>query len=539
MKTKIYKVNMASVICMIGALMFSFMGCKTSQEGTGNPTDNVGADGHDKKCCPAKKSHHSNGLFTGDRVYYDFRTKQIFRNKEHTQKQTKPLKMREGSEVQIEISGFNPLRYDIMIGDTAYDRFETNIEQFSKYVTKPNLPSIGDDENKNVNYALSTSDNTNCISIEAYIYLIKEKSRLLKAYTIDYKTYLSYIENINNYFEYLKSMEVINKSDIDTGLNNNVYEPLNNLLPKDKRLKTSVAEVFKSDFIELELYYYEEVNNIASEIKELKEGVDLLKKKNDGFDKFEKNKANFNILYQAMKNELAKFDSVRTFKILPGFSKTMIVYEKLQNLAVNEPVYVTKSLPISKDVQTINIYQYFPATKNKQLYDAINVQLTRGFRIDVSGGLFVSGLSDKKYTLFSKDSIYTTTYINSGTVKDTLVQDKFTAIYSQRSIKVSYGGMIFIHGHSQNAAMLNYGGYIGLGAMFNDQTRWAGSLGFSLIIGKNQRCFIDFGAIISQVDRLRKPYVTGQFYLDDMIRDHVDKVWRASWMLGFSWKIGK
>jgi len=539
MKTKISKMKMKAFVLLIGAVVICFGSCKTTQNNKGNKK---GAE-HGMSC-PSKKCHHQNKIFSGDRVYYDFRTKQIYKDKEHKKIQKKPLLMREGSEIQIEISGFNPLNYSIMIADTAYDRFETNIEDFCKYITYPKLPDIDTNISKSVIDTALKSDTVirfyqsdKCQSINSYIDKINKKSQLLNTNITSYKRYLSCIENINSCYEYMKLLDVINKSEIESVLKSNVFDPVNNILPEDMQLKTSSSEVFRSDFIELELYYYKPVNKLKSELKVLRDSVDLLKA--GSCKSFIEKKKLFNDSYQSILMELEVFDSARINKVLPNFTKTMIVYEKLQSLAANEPLYVTTSVPISKDVQTINIYKYNPETKVKEPYDALSVQLTRGFRIDVSGGLFVSGLSDYKYNPYTKDSIFTSTYLSSGTIRDTLISDKFTAFYKEKNLKVSYGGMIFLHGHSQNSSMFNYGGYLGLGALFNEKTRWAGSLGFSLIIGRSQRCFIDIGAVISQVDRLKKPYIADNFY-QGVINEVPDaQVWRASWMLGVSWKIGK
>lgn len=99
--------------------------------------------------------------------------------------------------------------------------------------------------------------------------------------------------------------------------------------------------------------------------------------------------------------------------------------------------------------------------------------------------------------------------------------------------------MIYLHAHSQNASWVNYGVYLGFGAMFNDQTRWAGALGGSLILGKSQRFCINPGIIIAQVDRLSPPYKTETWYPESFDNIPTYKAWKANFVLGFSWNLTK
>jgi len=512
MKTKRHNVYLNIFIFLLVVFVISLSGCKCNKE-----------------------------IFYGGRVYYDFHKKELFVNANHKDTLKRPIIMKESKEIQIEISDFNPLKYDIIIGDTAYDKFVSNVESFSKYIIIPNtkevmgaaptmagIKALDIEEmiktNKQTALLIQKPDTNYCDTISFLICKLAKCSKDLNKEITAYKTYLTYIENINSFYELLKSKEVLTTFDIKEGIKSNIFLPINNylLVYTSDKLETSIDKVFKKDFTAKETYFYEKIFGFKEKLGNIKEEVVKLEKILEIEKALKPNKkevahlekiikcndfeAKITKFYDEQKvilSTIKAFDSTRNKDILPNFTKTMLVYEKLQSLAQNEPLFVTKSYPIKTDIQTINIYKYEPTVKTKQLHDAINILLTRGFRFDASGGVFASGLYDEQYSLYSKDSIFTSEYIHSGSIKDTILKDKFTAIYAIPTKKFSFGGMIFLQGHTQNASVFNYGGYLGIGALFNDQTRWSGSFGGSFIIGRSQRLFINLGPVISQLTGFR------------------------------------
>jgi len=150
-------------------------------------------------------------------------------------------------------------------------------------------------------------------------------------------------------------------------------------------------------------------------------------------------------------------------------------------------------------------------------------------------GMFFSGLSDDQYTLKTKDSIFSKKFVNAGEVRDSAVDQTFNSINKQSQARVSYGGMIFLHLHTQNSHYFNYGFSLGFGALFNDQARFAASFGPTLLIGKSQRFNINPSIIISQVTRLSAPYQAGTWYSETIDNVPTYKAMKASWGLGLSW----
>jgi hypothetical protein len=227
----------------------------------------------------------------------------------------------------------------------------------------------------------------------------------------------------------------------------------------------------------------------------------------------------------------------RSDKVLPAFNKTMQIYDLLQKYIKNIPDFITPALTIEKDQHTINIYTKVLGSQEKEPYDNIKVEPARGFKIDFAPGIFVSGLYDAKYTIKSKDSIWTTQYIAKDTVRDTTINKTFTSVYQQDQCRISIGAMIMLHAHSQWEGIFNLGGYIGFGALFNDQTRWTMSTGLSFLLGRKSRFNISLGAATAQVDRLQQPYQTEQWYAETIDNVPTVKVWKINYMIGFSWNL--
>ena len=102
---------------------------------------------------------------------------------------------------------------------------------------------------------------------------------------------------------------------------------------------------------------------------------------------------------------------------------------------------------------------------------------------------------------------------------------------------MSFGGMIFLNVHSMTGKSFNYGGYVGFGALFNDQARWCISTGGEAIIGRRQRFVIHAGMVLSQVDRLSPPYDKDVFYLERIDNVPTYRAWKPGFLLGLSWNL--
>ncbi len=470
-----------------------------------------------------------------DRYYYDFNKKQLYKDVQHTDSVSRPLLVKEGKEFQIEITGFNPLDYSIIIEDTAFDMFSSNIDGINSLLNLSTFQEFNasavsakiNEANHDTSY--STNDLSGCPNVSS----IRKSSDSLIAAVSRYNKFISSLDYINEVYLRATKLQTFSPSDIRIMIDTTIVERINDTL------LDSVLQ-FNQNKIPDTSWFVETEKALSDSIFQFKTVFDSLEKQRKKAPDTCFAKEIESILKAKM--FLQESESQHKYQTSPAFRKIMITYSNLTDWAFRVPLIVTRSYTVSKDMRRIKIYKQEKGSDNKKLYDIINVKMTRGFKIDVSGGLFVSGLYDAKFTLYSKDSIFTSQYIKYDsvpTLADSLVNDKFTAIYPQNNTKVSFGGMMFLNAHTQNASFVNYGFYLGIGALFSDQTRWSGSFGGSLILGRNQRFTFHAGVVLAQVNRLSQPYETDVFYRKTFDEIPISSLWKASWLVGFSWQIGK
>ena len=469
-----------------------------------------------------------------NRYYYDFDKKQLYRDAQHTDSVGRPLLVREGKEFQIEITGFNPLDYSIIIEDTAFDMFSSNIDDFNKLLNLSaiqggNTSAVYPKSNKDGN---DTPYTTKVLNVCPNVSSIKKSSDSMFAAVYRYNKFIKSLNLINEVYLRTTKLQTFSPSVIRNMINDLIVKGINHVLPESLQYNSNVLPD-TSWFVKTE----EALSDSIFQFKIVFDSLEKLIKRAPDACFAEEIESILKV-----KMFLQEFESQHKYQTSPAFRKIMITYSNLTDWAFRVPLIVTRSYTVSKDMRRIEIYKQEKGSDNKKLYDIINVKMTRGFKIDVSGGLFVSGLYDAKFTLYSKDSIFTSQYIKYDsvpTLADSLVNDKFTAIYPQNNTKVSYGGMMFLNAHTQNACFVNYGFYLGIGALFSDQTRWSGSFGGSLILGRNQRFTFHAGVVMAQVNRLSQPYETSVFYRKTFDEIPISSIWKASWLVGFSWQIGK
>ncbi|HQL71307.1 MAG TPA: hypothetical protein PLA77_10780, partial [Bacteroidales bacterium] len=54
----------------------------------------------------------------GDRLYYDFKTKQLHQDSAAGEVISRPIKVKENNEIQLEVFHFNPLKHNIRFKET-------------------------------------------------------------------------------------------------------------------------------------------------------------------------------------------------------------------------------------------------------------------------------------------------------------------------------------------------------------------------------------------------------------------------------------
>jgi regulator of replication initiation timing len=500
-------------------------------------------------CKTSKNTQSSDNKNLQKRYYYDFSKLKLQNTLADTNPIPRPVPYPAFKDIQIEIFNYNPLRDEIIVEDSSSERFLSDTDKFSKYITFPKVSDLvtgqakpgtvaGKDSTmeflKQDDKKIKIIKKTGCDSLkDKMVEFNSIKSKIEEAIS-EYQKLLTKIEIINDDYEYLKSLIVLKPSDISTRLNGSFLARLNSFTGSSSALNRDPSLTSSGDITNLEEKYNNDVIDFEKKLGEIKDEVDELKSNCAEYVELYKK---FNNSFNKLRDGLKEFRISRTNEILPRMTKTMRTYDKLKVYLTEVPNFVTKAIPIIKDQHTITIYKKEIGKENKVIYDYINIEPTRGFKVDVAGGFFFSGLKDDNFTKKSMDSIYTKKYLVDGTIRDTTVQESFTSIYEKKQSNISFGGMLFLHAHSQNACWFNYGVYLGFGALFNDQTRWAGAFGGSLLFGKNQRFSINPGAIVAQVERLSPPYKTETWYRETIDNIATYKAWKIKFALGFSWNL--
>lgn len=470
--------------------------------------------------------------------------------------QQRPIKYPATKDLQIKIVNYNPLKEDIIIEDTAISYSIGDTAALSKYLIFPTLPkpaaaspviaavtpvnnfiTLESIKPTLESYLSSASRSVqaraDCIRLDHYQYELNQVMAALESDILFYKSYLSKIERINDDLEYLKSLDVIDKNIVTQRLSNSFLSGLQSFtLPDGSAIDTNPSITSSRELNSIEETLFTSMNDVYKEIEKIDKEVNELDGNCDGFNSLLKT---YLASSNKVKSQFNDFKTTHTEKIIPSFSKKLLVYDQLKKYATQNTVYITRAIPINKDYHSIKIYKKEAGASTKVLHDEINVEPNNGFKLSVAGGIFFSNLSDQSYSKKSLDSFITKKYLLNGQTRDTTLTQTYTQLYEKDQSQISYGGMLYLEAHSQTGTWFNGGMYLGFGALFNDQTRWAGALGGSFILGKPQKFSVHIGAVTAQIDRLAEPYQTGVLYPERIDNIPTQKVWKVSGMVGFSW----
>lgn len=492
--------------------------------------------------------------------YYDFSKKKLTTDEAGNKPQDRPIPYQAEKDIQITIHNYNPLKDEISTEFSSTERFTQDASQISNFIVFPKMADVAtnteaakaDAQKKEVAPLFKARSGgksklvkvetitaipapTNCNQLETYLNEFDTKKHSITAKIDEYKLLMTRFDLIKDVYTYLQKVPVLSSAVINSAAKDNFLTRLNDILPAADQTGTDISAIGQTVFSTLELKYYNKITESEIDLNSLKTKVDALKDdKCDGYGTLLKK---FTDAYTELKSNLKDLKTAHTDKILPAFNKNLEVYSELKQYAGNIPIFVTEATTIDKDAHTIKIYNKELGKTSKALYDNINIVANHGWKVDVATGFFFSGLHDESYSKKSMDSIHTTQYVQDGHVRDTTIQENFTAIYKKDQSPISFGGMFYLNAHTQNDQMLNYGFYLGFGALFNDQTRWAGSGGASLLIGKRQRFNIHAGIIVAQVERLSPPYKTEKWYREAIDNIPTYKKWNYSYVVGFSWNL--
>jgi hypothetical protein len=488
------------------------------------------------------------------RIVYDFNKKEVVKDR--------LTRVKENGEVQVEINNFNQLRYLLSVQDSSFNIFTSDPDKFLEkiYLIK-SYPrkSLEQEQSKDSSGNKSTDYG-------------KSEKKAIQPYSLtesakdSYNSYVKFFnafKNINSIYSYACQLEVLNKNSIASLVKDNflsrIYskEPFSiytifsgDIQTKHDELFCEVKEIRNK--IQLTIEYKEnKTKDIDEDISKIKTNIQLykgatknksLEKEEDSLIKKENEKdaivTDIYNLKQIMSplSELIKMVDTSSRYINESLDK----YSQIQNALKTPSFYVSESYRVTKDIHCLNIYKYDMNTKKSSKHDKITIELKNALRFSTPSGVFLTGLYDEKFTTVSKDTTIETVVINSSGISEKAKSNKtYTAMYPSRNRHISFGAMIYISAHTCNSKYTNIGGFLGAGAIFNDNTKIAAAAGGTIILGRNQRCFINIGMATSQVDRLDRPYKTKTFYDINPSTLPISKVWRYSWMVGVAWEIIK
>ena len=374
-----------------------------------------------------------------------------------------------------------------------------------------------------------------CDALRNLIKRFNDQNTIFKNAINTYTEFGYKMDQINASFKSLQLPLVLTKETVKTEVTDNFIVPFNTFIGlKGLSVNADPERVSSVELQAIEQKYYKPIDIAIKELKSIEKEADDLTGK-DCPSEFLPLYKKFSTANKEFQSEIDDFVKDYYSKILKTFTAELSLFNSLKGYMKSIPTFVTKAIIIDKDVHTVRIYTKDMGQDQKIKWDEITIEPKRGWKLDVAGGFFVSGLSDRLYTKKTMDSIYTKKYVLDGTVRDTTVMATFTSINKQNQSNIGFGGMLYLHAHTQNSTFFNYGVALGFGALFNDQARWAGSFGPTFLIGKKQRFNINPGVIISQVDRLSSPYETGKWYSETIDNIPTYKAWNLSWIVGFSW----
>ena len=448
-----------------------------------------------------------NTVKSPQRYNYDFSSKKLVEADLHTEV-LRPLAYKAAKDIQLEIFNYNPLKEEIIIEDSSSQRSLGDTATLARLIVFPKTLSLPEGDKKNAEIAAknatgatealgtksaqfltpmvftSAAEKDDCEMLEAFMYSFNLKNDEIENLILRYKNLMSKMEIISDDYEYLKNLTTLVPGDVASRLNTSFLTRLNTFLLAAEQVGGTIANTSSRELAVLEAQYYKAITDAEAELDQIKSDADKLKGVCVGFfDLYKK----FSTAVTKVKDNLKDFKNSRTDKIVPGFNKKLRMYDDLVLYNVGVKNYVSKAVTIAKDMHIITIFKKDVGSSTKTYHDYVRVEPTRGIKWGVAGGVFVSGLDDHSFSKKTKDSIYTKPYLLNGIKRDTTVSESFTSIYQRDQSSVSYGGMLFLQVHSQNATWVNYGGYLGFGALFNDQTRWAGSGGGFFTVGQVTR----------------------------------------------------
>ncbi len=150
-------------------------------------------------------------------------------------------------------------------------------------------------------------------------------------------------------------------------------------------------------------------------------------------------------------------------------------------------------------------------------HQPISVPLVGGFKVDVSSGLFVTGLRDDQFMLKPDSSVLKTAY--GG---DSLVYNRRNKIITQNNGRADFGISALMHFYTRIHPWINVSASLGVGVSVGPDPALRYLGGVSLIVGRNGRLVLSYGCAAGYVKRLADGY-QDQDYLATTDKSQITK----------------
>lgn len=443
----------------------------------------------------------SNGFYCAQnsKVVYDFYEKDVKFTNPEEKKDCKFLnKISRGGAViyskdktvLVNVCNFNPLRYNLSVHNTVSPPF--HMQQPASLKLFNLADNTGKADNKDAKSAINSFKifNNALVNLDNVIVSLVARKKLDKN-TLEksIKNYVSIAKNHDQNCDVLDCTNIVRNRKQE--LIDDLEEELSDF---EKKLK---ADRLKLD----------DTKKTAAEKVALKQAI----------QETEKSAEDLKILLKEVNN---KISSDQDAVILKYAQLIGLDYELIEKIALGDA-----------DEIKLEVKGYDNFTKESIPTQLIGVYpISKKFKISFStGGFWATKLYDEDFTR--------TEHIS---VKEDNEEIKTYSLNILDGGKDAYGAMGFINFHSSDPSQLvNYGAALGVGLIFNQDTKIVMAPNLVLVFGHEQRVLLHVGYAFAQVERIKSKQPLDYTGLDIDYNPEKKKEVQGSFMMGLSWNLTK
>lgn len=422
---------------------------------------------------------------------------------------TRRLSFRSRDLLQFEIVGGNPFKYKYVINNKFINFFEDQFDNPIKSIEnalKKEAPKVSEtaeekeSNNKetinelanlkfkiqndglknNIQNELLIKNNINTVNDTRAIRDIEIKIKNLEdtEYIASATYSMAYLKSTKNDYQYPKNIDE-DKTNIISAIvdiRNNAASYLNKLV-SHKRSLNSATELYIGSFTRVRSELRRESDTLIKHYLNIKKDVQKFSRVNEQYEKIE----------SELKDDLTSI-----------LNELTILYNvKLDNYTL--PIDVNGKNIDVVEVSLERFEQNSPVATDKYKY---TIWVKGGFKIDVSGGVFITSLVNDEYNTENK----------SITLNGNEEQRKIIRLKEKGNFEFGFGSAINISHRS--ASWINP--TLNFGALFTVNQQFQLLTGLGAILGKEERIIFSGGLSIGRVSRLSEAYVADGETLYDL-----------------------